>query len=445
MNTKTIAFAMVFAAGSLLAGEATVTNVAVQQRWPWSQKVDIDYTLDCDDNDLMDVSVSLYDGDTPLTASILAFSGDVQGVPRGRRRITFDPTVAGLAAGTYSSVRAELSARPAALYLIVDLTKTKGDAGVVTYLTKADLVSGAYGTVVTNPVSGIDSIAWTGVTNDSTYATTKYVMRRISAGTFMMGANNKTYNKDYNVRTNSVTLTRDFYIGVFETTQRQWELVMGANPSYFKTNGSTRPVEGITYAAVRGKTADWPSDGYGKADEGSFLQKMCDLTGLVFDLPTFAQWQYASGYTLSKWYNTGKTPPPAEWQAGPAADECSRYSNNSGASIPTGAGVNYADYDVDRATAKVGSYLCNAFGLYDMHGNVWEFLLDYDDGSYDYPEVCTDPVGPETGSYRMWGGGSFCRNGQYIRLAFRGEYSIPLESKNETYLRESGFRAIVMP
>lgn len=444
MNTKIIAFAMAFAAGSLLASEATFTNVVVQQRWPWSQKVDIDYTLDCDDDDLMDVSVVLYDGDTPLPVSLLAFSGDVQGVSRGRRRITFDPTASGLAAETYTSVRAELSARPAALYLIVDLTKSKGDADVVTYLTKEDLISGAYGTVVTNPVSGIDSIAWTGVTNDSTYATTKYVMRRISAGSFMMGANNKTYNKDYNQRTNSVTITRDFYIGVFETTQRQWELVMGSNPSYFKTNGSTRPVEGITYAAVRGKTADWPSDGYGKSDEGSFLQKMCDLTGLVFDLPTFAQWQYASGYTLSKWYNTGKTPPSAEWQSGTDANECARYSGNSSLGATSAVG-NYLDYDVDRATAKVGSYRCNAFGLYDMHGNVWEFLLDYADDNYEYPEVCTEPVGPSSGSNRMWNGGSFQRNGQYARLAFRGGYSIPLESKNETYLRESGFRAIVMP
>ena len=410
MSTKIISFAMAFAAGSLLASEATVTNVVVQQRWPWSQKVDIDYTLDCDDDDLMDVSVALYDGDTPLPVSLLAFSGDVQGVSRGRRRITFDPAASGLAAETYTSVRAELSTSPAALYLIVDLTKAKGDAGVVTYLTKADLVSGAYGSIVTNPVAGIDSIAWTGVTNDLTYATTKYVMRRISAGTFMMGANNNAYNKDYTLRTNNVTITRDFYIGVFETTQRQWELVMGSNPSYFKTNGSTRPVEGITYATVRGKTADWPSDGYGKADEGSFLQKMCDLTGLVFDLPTFAQWQYASGYTLSTWYNTGKTPPSAEWQSGTAATECARYYGNSGGSSPTGAVENYTDDDGDRATAKVGSYLCNAFGLYDMHGNVWEFLLDYYDDSYDYPAACTDPVGPATGSYRMWGGGSFYRD-----------------------------------
>ena len=436
---------MSFAVGTLLAGEGTVSNVVVQQRWPWSQKVDIDYTLDCDDDDLMDVSVALYDGDTPLSVSLLAFSGDVQGVPRGRRRITFDPMVAGLAAGTYSSVRAELSARPSALYLIVDLTKAKGEAGVVTYLTKADLTSGAYGSVVTNPVSGIDSIAWTGVTNDSTYATTKYVMRRISAGTFMMGANNKEYNKDYATRTDQVTLTRDFYIGVFETTQRQWELVMGSNPSYFKTNGSVRPVEGITYASVRGSSADWPTDGYGRADEGSFLQKMCDFTGLIFDLPTFAQWQYASGYTLTSWYNTGRTPPASGWATSDYAAECARYKGNSDGPSGTGSAVDYASYDVDRGTAKVGSYRCNAFGLYDMHGNVWEFLLDYKGSDYDYPAVCTDPVGPVSGENRMWCGGSFQRDGRYIRLAFRGGYSVPLSQTGEVYLRESGFRAIVMP
>jgi len=100
---------------------------------------------------------------------------------------------------------------------------------------------------------------------------------------------------------------------------------------------------------------------------------------------------------------------------------------------------------VDRGTAKVGSYRCNAYGLYDMHGNVWEFLLDYANGSYDYPEVCTDPVGSPSGTNRMWAGGSFQRQSKYIRLAFRGGYDIPLESTNETYKRESGFRVIMMP
>jgi len=441
---KTGAFAVLasLAASALFAAEPTVSNVSVQQRWPWNQLVDIDYTLDCDD--AADVSVALYDGETRLDVPVMAFSGDVTDVASGRRRIVFDPSAAGLSAKTYSSVRAELTARPTALYLIIDLTKTKGDPNVVTYVTKEDLESGAYGSVVTNPVSGVSSIAWTGVTNDAQYATTKYVMRRVSSGTFMMGANNTKHDKDYNVRTNTVTLSRSFYIGVFETTQSQWERVMGSNPSYFTTNGSTRPVEGITYAQVRGKTAAWPADGYGKSDEGSFLQKMCDLTGLTFDLPTFAQWQYASDQTVYKWYNTGKTPPSSEWQSGADANECARYYGNSGG-VPAAPVSDYSIYDTDKGTACVGSYRCNALGLYDMHGNVWEFLLDYADDNYDYPKVCADPVGPASGTYRMWAGGSFYRDGRYLRLAFRGEYSIPLESTNETYKRESGFRAIVMP
>ena len=440
---KTVSFVIAsLTASALFAVEPTVSDISIQQRWPWNQLVDIDYTLDCDDS--ADVSVTLYDGETRLDVPIMAFSGDVTDVTSGRRRIVFDPIAAGLAAATYSSVRAELTARPTALYLIIDLTKTKGEPGVVTYVTKADLESGAYGSVATNPVSGVTSIAWTGVTNDAQYATTKYVMRRVTAGTFMMGANNNAYSdaKSYNLRTNTVTLSHSFYIGVFETTQSQWERVMGSNPSYFKTNGSTRPVEGITYAQVRGSSATWPTDGYGKADEGTFLQKMCDLTGLTFDLPTFAQWQYASGQTLTTWYNTGRTPSATNWQSGPEAAECARYYSNGG-NVPTGG--DYSDYDIDQGTACVGSYRCNALGLYDMHGNVWEFLLDYYDGDYAYPEICTDPVGPSSGSSRMWNGGSFWRNGQYLRLAFRGGYSIPLESTNETYKRESGFRAIVMP
>jgi len=267
----------------------------------------------------------------------------------------------------------------------------------------------------------------------------------------MMGVET-IYNQNYKTPTNRVTLTSDFYIGVFETTQKQWELVMGSNPSYFTKNGEMRPVEGIKYSQVRGATADvnWPTDGYGQAANGTFLQKMCEKTGLVFDLPTYAQWQYASAYTVTGYWFNNKTRPSSdkEWPKSPEADAVARYSNTAGVAIPTKdiTKAQHADYDTDQGTAIVGSYAPSVLGLYDMHANVWEFLLDWAGGGY--AAESTDPTGPTSGTARMWCGGSFRFDAHYMKLGFTGgsyTATVDFTEKQFVYLRESGFRAIVMP
>ena len=243
-----------------------------------------------------------------------------------------------------------------ALYCVVDLS---GGASAKSY-----------------PVSYLSAVP-TGGWRDE-HKTTKLVLRRIEAGSFIMGKNQTT-------KSHSVTLTKPFYIGVFEITQNQWKLVMGSNPSYYK--GDTRPVDRVSYNSIRGSSAGskWPSSS--AVDATSFLGKLRAKTGLNgFDLPTEAQWEYACrAGTTSEFNNGGDTEEDLK--------TLGRYWGNrlDGRGGYTGAHT------------AVGSYEPNAWGLYDMHGNVLEWCLDWR-GSLSYG---IDPVGSTFVDVRVVRGGSW--------------------------------------
>ncbi|MBR1587696.1 MAG: SUMF1/EgtB/PvdO family nonheme iron enzyme, partial [Kiritimatiellae bacterium] len=168
---------------------------------------------------------------------------------------------------------------------------------------------------------------------------------------------------------------RPFYCAVFETTQRQWELVTGGRPSHFtnETCYATRPVEKVSWSMIRGDAAtyDWPATN--AVDESSFLGLLRARTGLsALDLPTEAQWEFACRAGTTTDFNNGKN-----WTgAGDDANlgEVARYRYNGGYVN----GVSRPDQGcaADHGTAAVGSYKPNAWGLYDMHGNVFEWCLD---------------------------------------------------------------------
>ncbi len=198
------------------------------------------------------------------------------------------------------------------------------------------------------------------------YKTTKLVLRRIEAGSFLM---NGIYD---------VTISQPFYMGVFEVTQKQYELVTGSNPSIY--TGDMRPVENVSWNAIRGNsdTYNWPS--VTTVDLNSFMGKIRAKTGLTLDLPTEAQSEYACRAGTTSDYNNGGSTDADLALLG-------RYWDNGGSS---------------NQHAVVGSYLPNAWGLYDMHGNVWEWCLDYWSGSLS---SSTDPKGPTSGSSRVLRGG----------------------------------------
>ena len=257
------------------------------------------------------------------------------------------------------------------------------------------------GTTATHyPIEYLDEIP--GGSWSDEYKTSKLVLRHIPAGSFIMGGRATDYPGAVNTNLHMVTLTKDFYMGVFEVTQRQWELVMGNRPSAFTNEAcyATRPVEQVSYRDIRGwvKGITWPESK--EVDESSFIGQLRKKVGFtVFDLPTEAQWQYAcrAGTTtaLSSGQNLSSMSNAVELA------EIARYAFNSGWAIDTylsiADGYRWTDYNctTDKGTAAVGAYQPNPFGLYDMHGNVCEIALDV---FTNYLTQVVNPVGAPSAS-----------------------------------------------
>ena len=209
--------------------------------------------------------------------------------------------------------------------------------------------------------------------NVDEYKTTKLVLRLIKPGSFKMCG---MYD---------VTLTKSFFCGIFEVTQKQYKMIMGVNPSGCK--GDKRPVETVSYDMIRGKGkgSKWPESS--AVDDASFMGKLRARTGLEFDLPTEAQWEYACRAGTTSLYNNGGNLESDLNMIG-------RYKGNT----DDGKG-DYPSYH-----AAVGSYASNAWGLYDMHGNVWEWCLDC---RGELTNGVVDPTGSSSGGERVRRGGSW--------------------------------------
>jgi len=168
-----------------------------------------------------------------------------------------------------------------------------------------------------------------------------------------------------------VTLTKPFYMGKNEVTQEQWEAEMGNNRS--RTKGAKLPVTDVSWE-----------------DCQEFIKKLNKKTDGGYRLPTEAEWEYACRAGTTTAYSFGDKITPKD--------------------------ANYVGSKIGEPVA-VGSYKPNAFGLYDMHGNVWEWCEDWYD---DYPAgAVTDPKGPGTGKSRVLRGGSFNSAGSLARSSNR--------------------------
>ena len=267
--------------------------------------------------------------------------------------------------------------------------------------------------------------------NSDAYKTTNILMRLIPKGVFTMGSPTSELGRNIGETQHQVTLTKDFYIGVFEVTQKQWERVMGTWPSYFTNTAyrDTRPVEQVSYYDTRENPAnsddpavDWPNNSAVNAD--SFMGRLRAKTGLTtLDLPTESQWEYACRAGTGTALNSGKN--LTARGSCPNMSEVGRYWYNGGSGYTQNG-------DTSVATAKAGSYLPNAWGSYDMHGNVWEWCLDW--YAFTYPATVTDPAGAAWEVNRVLRGGSWGSRARLFRSANRN-IDIP-GFRNDT----SGFR-----
>ncbi|GAB4401903.1 MAG: hypothetical protein OHK0053_25200 [Microscillaceae bacterium] len=211
-------------------------------------------------------------------------------------------------------------------------------------------------------------------------------MVQIKGGTFMMGSPTSEPERESDETQHQVTL-RDFKMGKYEVSQAQWRAVMGSNPSRFKDCDNC-PVENVSWEDIQ-----------------EFLQKLNAMTGKNYRLPTEAEWEYACRAGTTTPFYTGNN----------LTTDQANYDGNSKGQYRA-------------KTTPVGSFAPNAWGLYDMHGNVWEWCSDWYD---EYSSTAqTNPEGPATGSYRVLRGGSWlyyassCRSAnRHLTPTFRSSFN----------------------
>ena len=229
----------------------------------------------------------------------------------------------------------------------------------------------------------------------------------INSGTFTMGSPKNELGRWRDETQHEVTLTKAYWLGKYEVTQAQYEAVMGKNPSGFK--GADLPVEMVNWYDAMDFCAKLTASekAVGRLPEG-----------YEYTLPTEAQWEYACRAGTTTALNSGKN--LSDKYECPEMDEVGWYGNNS-----------------DDTTHPVGQKQPNAWGLYDMHGNVWEYCLDWY-GTYPTSAV-TDPTGADTSYYRVSRGGSWSYDAWNCRSAYRGSYAPGYSG------RSLGFRLALAP
>ena len=385
-------------------GAVEISNVKAKQRYPWNEYIDLKFDLDCGSRPSATVTVSAKDkltgkylpvntlwevGNGPTNNYLVISSGKKHliwnagaDLPSGYSSQNVDVTVTALAASEISSSQ----------YFIIDLSAGPNATSYPKYF--------------------IDAIPAEGWTDE--FKTTKLVMRCVNPTAFKgLGRKSSDWSGmigdgvwDESV---TVSLSKKYYIGVFEITQKQWELVMGTNPSIFK--GDTRPVENVSWDMVRGGTTNDTS-----VVEGSFIDRIRKRIGYDwFELPTYAQWECAC-----------------------RAGTQTAFNNGTNGSVIFGDDTCIFDvawYRMNSAnqTHAVGLLKPNKWGLYDMHGNVWEYCLDTVRVG-DVQDGTVDPIG-KTGKCEY-----DYRGGDWWSTSLWSQSALSLRNWSGALIKSAGFR-----
>jgi formylglycine-generating enzyme len=215
----------------------------------------------------------------------------------------------------------------------------------------------------------------------------KFVL--IPAGKFMMGDLSK----------HRVTISKPFYMQTTTVTQGQWKKIMGKNPSFFDSFfngcGNRCPVEQVSWN-----------------DAQEFIRKLNSMEGTdKYRLPTEAEWEYAARAGTNTPFNTGNCL---------SVEQANYNGTDPYNGCPKGK---YRE-----KTVAIGSFAPNSWGLYDMHGNVWQWVQDW---YADYPSRnVTDPTGPAVGSTRVIRGGSWYTEANRCRSGYRTSYDPSIRHGN---------------
>ncbi len=254
-------------------------------------------------------------------------------------------------------------------------------------------------------------------TNVNTNELSKSGMALIPAGPFSLG-NTGSYEGEYDEKPPvTIIISKPFYISKYEITQQQYKAVMGNNPSEFK--GDDLPVEQVSwYDALNFCNRLSQSEGLTPCYTINGTKVTSDFEANGYRLPTEAEWEYAAKAGTKTDFYSGKLTYSGNSPIDPNLDKIAWYSANS-----------------SNATHPVGQKTPNAFGLYDMSGNVWEWCWDR---YAEYPSKETkDYQGPEIGTYRVYRGGGWRNLAWYCRSTNRDRNY--LDDKNNSL----GFRVVL--
>ena len=346
------------------AAESVISNVVVNQRWPWSEKVDVDFVLSGETNDV-EVTATWDAHPEPYRL------GTLFGCAPGQRRFTWDPASSPFKGQTLTGFTVAVSNAAASAH---------------TYLV-LDLVNGGYEFMAAPPAGG-----WT-----AAHKSAKMAFRRIPAGTYTLGEPMETFShlQHYspgsvtttNCNRRTVTFTSDFYVGIYKYTEAQHACLETG------TAGTTYTPQNVSYDDLRGAkpAIDWPNTAY-MVSENSLVAKLRAKAGLVVDLCEEEQWEAAARAGTDTFWPTGGT----------TDEDLSTISNYVNAIV--------AWYGSPGPTPQntVGRKSANAWGIFDASGLAGEWTLDtakntgtYTFPDYGLPDDATDPIGVSGGTWRI--------------------------------------------